>query len=328
MPYQRYHYQYEGSYQKSRLNSAIRRWQPGDWDTMTSAGKESFTQYTALGWLAKEAQEWDPFGRHDDTLIKKDEWNENHYLWRDDINWDEDMSIGVARVRRERSDNMKDLALYRNNVDFWSLPNLAGTIMGAMVSPENLVAWGGMIGRAGTLATLARTTRVPMIPRYVKPVFRGMADAAIADTLFQTVKASVQVHRGENIDLAHAAFEIGIAGMTGGFIGTFPMAYQVAKKVPSAFRPVLVKKALSQIAKSKPVSLFKNRGNRSVEEEMSPDQVKEAIKTRTKGYADDAEELYKDASKGVVGDYRDHLFKQGKTLMNKLTNCLKFRGKI
>ena len=52
MPYQRYHYQYEGSYQKSRLNSAIRRWQPGDWDTMTSAGKESFTQYTELGWLA------------------------------------------------------------------------------------------------------------------------------------------------------------------------------------------------------------------------------------------------------------------------------------
>ena len=86
MPYQRYHYQYEGSYQKSRLNAAIHKWKPGDWDTMTSAGKESFTQYTALGWLAKEAQEWDPFGRHDDTLIKKDEWNEEHYLWRDDIN--------------------------------------------------------------------------------------------------------------------------------------------------------------------------------------------------------------------------------------------------
>jgi hypothetical protein len=116
--------------------------------------------------------------------------------------------------------------------------------------------------------------------------------------------------------------------MTGGFIGTFPMAYQIAKKIPSAFRPVLIKKALHDISKSRPVSLFKNKANRSVEEEASPDQVKEDIKRRTKGYKDDAEELYKDPSKGIVGDYRDHLFKQGKTLMEKLTNCLKFRGKI
>jgi len=328
MPYQTYYYQDPGTYQKSRLNSAISRWKPGDWGIFTSGIEESFTQYTALGWLAKEAQEWNVFGEKDDTLISKELWNQDHFLWRDDIKWDKDMTIGVARVRRERSDNLKDLALFRNNVDFWSLPNLSGTILGAMISPENLVAWGGMIGRAGALTKLARSAKVPLTTRYFKPVLQGMGDAAIADTLFQTVKATVQLHRGENIDLSHAAFEIGIAGMTGGVIGTFPMAYQVAKKIPSAFRPVLIKKALHDISKSRPVSIFKNRGKRSVEEEASPDQIKEELKQRTKEYSDDAEELFKDPSKGVLKDYWGHIGTQAKTLVKKITSCLRFRGKI
>ena len=59
MPYQTYYYQDPGTYQKSRLNSAISRWKPGDWGTFTSGIEESFTQYTALGWLAKEAHKRD-----------------------------------------------------------------------------------------------------------------------------------------------------------------------------------------------------------------------------------------------------------------------------
>lgn len=328
MPYQTYHYQHEGQFQKSRLNSAIRKWKPGDWDTLTSGAQESFTQYTALGWMAKEAQEWDVFGTHDDTLIKKEEWNDQHHLWRQDIKWDDDMTVGIARVRRERSDYMADLRMDRNNVDFWSLPNIAGTIMGAMVSPENLVAWGGMIGRAGVLAKLAQSTKVPITSRYIKPVFRGMADAAIADTLFQTVKAAVQINRGENIDAVHAGFEIGIAGLTGGFIGTFPMAFQVARKIPTAFRPVLIKQALKDISKMRPVNIFKRGAKRSKEEEMTPDQIKEEIKTRTNEFKDDSTDLFGDASKGVLRDYWDHVGVQGKTLVKKVANCLKFRGKI
>ena len=198
MPYQTYYYQEPGIYQKSRLNSAIRHWQPGNWDAFTSAAKESFNEYTALGWLSKEAQEWDVFGQHNNNLIAKEDWNKEHYLWRDDVQWDEEMTIGIAKVRRERSDRLKELSIYRSNVDFWSLPNLSGTIMGAMISPENLVAWGGMIGRSGQLAKLATTTRVPLTSRFVKPVFQGMADAAIADTLYQTVKATVQLNRGDS----------------------------------------------------------------------------------------------------------------------------------
>jgi len=328
MAYQTYHYQDEGQYQKSRLNSAIYKWKPGDWDVLTSAVEESFTQYTALGWIASEAQEWDVLGRHDSTLIPKEEWNEEHFLWRDDIKWDENMTIGIGKARRERSDHMKDLAMYRNNVDFWSLPNLAGTVMGAMISPENLVAWGGMIGRAGVLATLAKSTKVPMTTRYFKPVVQGMADAAIADTLFQTVKASVQLNRGENIDAVHAGLEIGLAGLTGGLIGGIPMAYQVAKKIPSAFRPVLIKKAMQNIADSKPVSLFKNRGNRSVEEEASPEQVKEALNKKKNEFTEESTELFGDASKGVLKDYWDHVGTQGKTLIKTVKNCLTSRGKI
>jgi len=328
MAYQTYHYQYEGQFQKSRLNSAIYKWKPGDWDTLSSAAEESFTQYTALGWLAREAQEWDVLGRHDNTLVPKEEWNENHFLWRNDVTWDEGMTIGIAKARRERSDHMKDLAMYRNNVDFWSLPNLAGSVMGAMISPENLVGWGGMIGRAGTLAKLAQTTKVPITSRYIKPVFQGMADAAIADTLFQTVKASVQLNRGENIDLVHAGLEIGLAGLTGGIIGTVPMAYQVAKKIPSAFRPVLIKKAMQNIADSKPVSLFKNRGKRSVEEEASPEQIKETLNKKKNEFTEESTELFGDASKGVLKDYWDHVKGQGKTLVKTVKNCLTSRGKI
>ena len=77
MPYQSYYYQNPEVYQKSRLNSAIAKWRPSGWDTFFSGAEESFTQYTALGWLAKEAQEWDVFGERDDTKIRKDEWKDN-----------------------------------------------------------------------------------------------------------------------------------------------------------------------------------------------------------------------------------------------------------
>ena len=323
MPYQSYYYQNPEVYQKSRLNSAIARWQPSGWDTFTSGAEESFTQYTALGWLAKEAQEWDVFGELDHTKIKKEEWNKEHYLWRSDIQWDDNMTIGIAKMRRERSDRLSELTMYRNNVDFWSLPNLSGVLGGALLSPENLVAWGGMIGRAGTLATLARTTRVPVTSRFIKPVFQGMADAAIADTLFQSVKATVQLNRGENIDGAHAAFEIGLATLTGGFIGTFPMAGQVAKKIPAAFKPVVMRHALNNIAESKPVSFFKDKGRKNAEEELDPETMANTLNEKIKETADDNDALYSNASTGVIKDFVNNTLKGTRKLVNVLANCIR-----
>jgi len=320
MPYQQYYYQDPSTYQKSRLDSAIRHWRVGPMETFKTAASESFNEWTALGWIVRQAKESNAASNQ---LILKDEWNEQHFLWREDVEWQPNFTEGIAEVRRDRSDYLADLSIRRANVDFWSLPNLSGTILGALPSPENLVAWGGMIGRAGILAKLATTGRVPLTSRFLKPVFQGMADAAIADTLFQTVKATVQINQGKNIDAVHAAFEIGIATMTGGFIGTFPMAYQIAKKIPSAFKPALIKQAVKDIADSKPVSIFKNRAKRSTEEEMSPDEIKAELDKRTKAYADEADELYRDPSREAGKDYVKHSFEQGKKIVKIIANCLR-----
>lgn len=321
MPYQEYYYQDPTSYQQSRLNSSIRQWRQGPLETFWSAVSESHSEYTALGWLERQAREsYAP----NTTPILKEEWNQEHYLWRDDIPWKDDLTIGVAEIRRDRSDYLAEQAIKRANVDFWSLPNLSGSILGAMGSPENLVVWGGMVGRSAALTKLAQTTRIPLTSRFLKPVVQGMADAAIADTLYQTVKATVQLNRGENIDATHAAFELGLATLTGGIIGTFPMAYQIAKKVPSAFRPALIKKAMDDIAQSRPVSRFKNLGKRTTEEEMNPDEIKNAINERINSYKDETNEmLLKDASKEGIKDYAIHTLTQAKKLVKVIANCLR-----
>ena len=81
-----------------------------------------------------------------------------------------------------------------------------------MGSPENLVGWGGLLGRSAKLAEMG--VKAGVLAKYVKPVAMGMADNFVADSLYQTTKAMVQLNRGEKPDWGHAALELGIATAT------------------------------------------------------------------------------------------------------------------
>jgi hypothetical protein len=319
MIFQEYSHEAPSHYARSRLNAAATRWHSGSLDAFTSAAEETHGQYTILGWMIDEARE-SFLGPQ--TEITKEEWNKDHYLWREDVKWTPDLTVEVAEVRRNRSDRLRDLSFRRANVDFWSLPNLSGTLLGAMGSPENLVAWGGMIGRAGSL--VGQTTgKMATIGRYLKPIPQGATDAFVADTLFQTVKAGIQLNRGEDIDLLHAGIEVALATATGGILGTVPMALQIANKVPNVFRPALMKKSLNDIANGKPVQAFKGNPRRHVEEELNPEAKIEELNQRMEGFKDTDAELTKDFSLAAGKEYVQHTVGGVRKLINKVANCVR-----
>ena len=100
---QEYYYQDASVYQKGRLTAAMHQWEGGALDAFTSAAEETHSQYTILGWLIDEARE---SFLDDDTPILKEDWNKNHYLYREDVPWKDDLTVGVAEVRRDRSDRL------------------------------------------------------------------------------------------------------------------------------------------------------------------------------------------------------------------------------
>ena len=318
MIFQEYSHEAPSAYAQGRLNSAATRWHSGSLNAFTSAIEETHSQYTILGWMIDEAKE-SFLGPQ--TPITKEEWNKDHYLWRDDVNWTPELTVEVAEVRRNRSDRMSNLAFRRANVDFWSLPNLSGVLLGAMGSPENLVAWGGMIGRAGSL--MAAGSKIATVGRYMKPIPQGMTDAFVADTLFQTVKAGVQLNRGEDVDLFHAGIEVALATVTGGILGTIPMALQISSKIPQVFKPALMKKSLQNLANGEPVQAFKGNPRRHVEEELDPEATIDELNKRMEGFKDTDVELSKDFSVEAGKDYVKHTVGGFRKLINKAANCIR-----
>ena len=318
MFFQHYSYQDETVFHKSRLKQAMSRWHGGAWETFKSGYQEASEQYTALGWLSEEAKE---SFVDDTTPIAEEEWNADHYLWRKDIEWSPDLNVGIAGVRARRSDRLQELQFRRANVDFWSLPNLSGVLLGAMGSPENLVGWGGLLGRSAQLATLGVKTGIAT--KYFKPVAMGMADNLVADSLYQTTKAMVELNRGKDPDWGHAAIEMALATATGGIIGTVPMAAQVASKVPMAFRPTLVKKAMKDLAQGKPFNFFKRKGLRDTAEEANPEEVIAEIDKRTKEMLDEDARLRQDHSKAAGKEYVKYTTAQARKFIHRAANCLR-----
>lgn len=323
MLFQTYDYQDPSVYHKSRLNAAMSRWHGGAWETFKSGYQEASEQYTALGWLAEEAKE---SFVDDTTPIKEEEWNDQHHLWRKDIEWTPDFNVGIAEVRARRSDRLAELQFRRANVDFWSLPNLSGVLLGAMGSPENLVAWGGMLGRTASIARAG--LKVGIATKYFKPVAMGMADNFVADSLFQTTKAMVELNRGQDPDFGHASIELALATATGGIIGTVPMAAQVASKVPMAFRPTLVKKAVKDLMQGKHFNFFKKKGMRDSAEEASPEEVIAEIDKRTQDMLDEDARLRQDHSKAAGKDYVVYTKGQFRKAIHWAANCLRRNKKI
>lgn len=230
-------------YGSDRVQSALQRWRPDAWTTFTSAADETFSQYNTIGWMTSVLPEW---VAEDDTPIQRNEWNDNHPLYREGLNYTENLTEGVALARATESDRESRLQFTRQNVDFWSLPNLAGTFLGGLPDPVNLVGVGGFLGRMGTVAKVAR--KMPVV-KYTAPVLQGSADTALAESLFQFTRASVAASKGEDLDQFAVLTEIGLATAFGGMFSALPMAWQIARKAPDIVHYNWLAQARNQVGR-------------------------------------------------------------------------------
>tara|TARA_B100000586_G_scaffold105425_1_gene75574 strand:- start:10702 stop:11760 length:1059 start_codon:yes stop_codon:yes gene_type:complete len=231
------------NYGNKRLEDAIGRWRPGAFETFKSAAEESFLQYNTLGYLGAGLAAWTAPNQ---TPIEEDSWNEEHLSYRPGINYQEDMTEGEALVLATQWDQKTRLQNIRKNVDFWSLPNLAGTMLGALPDPVNLAGFGGFVGRMGTVSKIAKT--MPVV-KYTAPVLQGASDTALAESLFQFTRATYEHTHGGNLDQFSIFGEIALATAFGGIFGTLPMAWQIAKKIPPAMHFTYLDEAMHRIGR-------------------------------------------------------------------------------
>jgi len=336
MPY--YYEEDYATYGNARIESALRRWRPGSFRTFESAAEESFTQYNTLGYLGSGLAEWTA---QDETPISQNDWNTEHPLFREDIGYTEGLTEGVALARATESDRKAELSFVRQNVDFWSLPNLSGMLLGGLPDPVNLAGMGGFVGRMGTVAKVAQ--KMPVV-RYTAPVLQGATDTALAESLFQFTRAAIETSRGGDLDQFSVLGEIGLAATFGGILSTLPMAWQIAKKAPEVMHYTWLAEARNQIGRQgDSVTIF---GREGVDSTDSATKVKEQDDILNELEADDlgemvgetVEDLYEGERRSfddrtytetVVDDLRDAAGDFPGTIRNayeSVANCLKRRG--
>ena len=240
---------------EQRIDEALRRWKPGKWTQFVSAAEETFMQYNTLGYVGSTLAEW---SAPDETPIAKENWNVSHPAFREDINYTDGMTEGEALVRATQSDRNYVLSVQRQNVDFWSLPNLTGALLGGLPDPVNLIGAGGVLGRAGRVKKLAE--KMPVI-RHTAPVLQGASDTALAESVFQFTRLAVESSQGGDLDQFAVLNEIGLASAFGGLFSTFPMAWQVAKKAPEIMHYTWLAEASNQIGRQgDSVTVFGRQG--------------------------------------------------------------------
>lgn len=328
------------TYGGQRIESALRRWRPGALRTFESAAEESFTQYNTLGWLASGLAEWNA---PDDTPIEKDDWNHNHPLYRDDSPYTEGLTEGVALARASKSDRNTTLSFVRQNVDFWSLPNLSGMLLGGLPDPVNLAGMGGFVGRMGTVSKIAR--KMPVV-RHTSPILQGASDTALAESLFQFTRSAVTASQGGDLDQFSVFGEIALASAFGGVLSTLPMAWQIAKKAPEALHYTWLAEARNQVGRQgDPVTVFGREGmeegatssaaTREEQErilaELDDDELGEAVEQIDELFEGERRSLddqIDDRGFGetLADDVREAVLNPGTTLRNayeSVTNCMR-----
>ena len=239
-------YYYEDDYAthgNERIQSALYRWRPGSFTTFESGAEESFAQYNTLGYLGNKLAEWTA---PDERPIARDDWNESHPSYRDDVSYTDDMTEGVALIRATQSDRATELNFKRRNVDFWSLPNLSGVMLGGLPDPVNLVGMGGFLGRMGVVAKVAK--KMPVI-RHTAPILQGASDTAVAESLFQFTRAAAISSQGGDLDQFSVLGEIALSAAFGGMFSMMPMAWQVARKAPQAMHYTWLADARNKIGR-------------------------------------------------------------------------------
>lgn len=146
--------------------------------------------------------------------IQRDDWNESHPYWQEDIEWEPDLTLEVARnIYFERNESANYEKLVERGGGGGMFARGLGLFGGAMLDPINLVAApASLYVKSGLLGKMA------------------LAGAAnfVAEGALQGVAYSTQRERGEELGVADAAFNLGFAAVLG---AAFPVGGNIAGRL-------------------------------------------------------------------------------------------------
>jgi len=174
------------------------------WDQFT-AGFGVGQDYTSYSLLADVGLKMSTSNALD--TIEKDEWNETHPYYFEDVEWTEDLTLDVARnIFAEKTDSINYEKLVERGGGGGMLTRGLGIFSGAALDPINVVAAPAAIyTKAGLLGKMA------------------MAGAAnfVVESALQGVAYGTQDVRGEDLGVDDVALNLGMAFGIG---AAFPLA--------------------------------------------------------------------------------------------------------
>ena len=143
-------------------------------------------------------------------VIDEMDWNEQHPYWQDDIDWEPDLTLEVARnIYFERNESANYEKLTERGGGGGMVSRGLGLFAGAMLDPVNLIAApASMYLKAGLLGKMALAG----------------ATNFIAEGALQTIAYNTQRERGEQYGIGDAALNLGFAAAVG---AAFPLGGNV-----------------------------------------------------------------------------------------------------
>ena len=300
------------------MHHAIRSFKPSVWTQM----KETFSrtnQYNTLAYVSELVQQ-----AHDpENLISLDLWKEGmHDNYRPGIKWHEGLSETDSRILADRYDRDKEFENIMGNTNPWSIHNIGASLGAAALDPLSYIPMVGAYSKAGqalhrgakkvssiadptlglsfegvmgtkSIAT-QRLSLVNSLSKNInpfkalinpfKPVGKYAMEGVLAESSYQIIKNMADSRQSEDIDYMSGVFDVMIAGLFGGVLGTLPMA--------NTFRKNFKKEQL-HMAYIKSLDDIKHRGEVNIDgKSPNGDQILSDADARAK-YDQEMEDLTK-----------------------------------
>ena len=180
--------------------------------------------------------------------INKEDWNFDHPDYREGVKWFDGMTQLQARIESERYDREELHAGYMKNTDPWAMHNIGAMFASALSDPLTFTPFVGVFSKAGAMTSrianrMARveklstsinpgkTSLLGVLARPFKPVGYWAAEAGLAESTYQIIKGVATESSGKDFDYMGALMDISIVTLTGGALGTFPMAKNFRKNL-------------------------------------------------------------------------------------------------
>tara|TARA_R100001594_G_scaffold126808_1_gene164188 strand:+ start:7253 stop:8335 length:1083 start_codon:yes stop_codon:yes gene_type:complete len=240
------------------MAQAIKSYRPSVWEQM----KETFSrshQYNTLAYVSELVQQ-----AHDpENFISLDLWKDGlHPNYRPGIKWHEGLSETDSRILADRYDRDREYESIMGNTDPWSIHNIGAALGAAALDPLSYIPMVGAYSKAGQalhrgvkrVSTLTdpsvtlsfegvmgtksiATQRMSLVNKLsnninpfkalinpFKPVGKYAMEGVLAESSFQIIKNMADSRQSEDIDYMSGVFDVMIAGLFGGVLGTLPMA--------------------------------------------------------------------------------------------------------